>query len=284
MPRIKPVANASLNTGNASTSLAINGMSIAVDNGEPRTRNCGNSGIAKDCAYIVVNWASEFVFGANMLNYVRKIPVIAGWGLSIFFGIPAIAYLVSDFPKGIALLLISLIFMPALFRLTERFDWKVNTYGRLGAFVLALVLISSTAPKNDLNQAESLPSPTSTITPPAQKVETPSSPPIPTPEPSPVIESAEDRFIATLSSETDGLFASETVRVMAKHFYPIRKTLWVAMKDGDSVTSTAAMQVALTNFADQHGMEWDKERIEKMSRGIVRGFYKWNRENPGDLE
>lgn len=76
-----------------------------------------------------------------MLNYVRKIPVIAGWGLSIFFGISAIAYLVSDFPKGIALLLISLIFMPALFRFTERFDWKVNTYGRLGAFVLALVLI-----------------------------------------------------------------------------------------------------------------------------------------------
>lgn len=124
-------------------------------------------------------------------------------------------------------------------------------------------------------------SPTATITPETNPSSALKSEPIETPKP--VVKTNREKFADTIVSSTSGLFAQEANSIIAPNLYDVRSDLWTAI-NGTSINFAEEMiSGELKKIEYEKGLGWDDEQIQKMSSGIVKGLYRWNSENPGDL-
>ncbi len=84
------------------------------------------------------------------------------------------------------------------------------------------------------------------------------------------------QFSDTLQKHTPGLFASETMDILAPEIYKQRDVMYsaidgVPIDQGEYIVFQALKQQSASN-----GLGWDDKMISNLSKGIVAGLYDWN--------
>jgi hypothetical protein len=83
-------------------------------------------------------------------------------------------------------------------------------------------------------------------------------------------------FSATLQKHTPGIFASETMDILAPEIYKQRDVMYsaingISIDQGEYIVFQSLKQQSVSN-----GLGWDDKKIANMSKGIVAGLYDWN--------
>ena len=80
------------------------------------------------------------------MNLLKKALIFLGWSWFGFFGLFGLVGLFTSGLSGLGVLFLALIFLPALWKITSRFNWWQNFLGRVAVVIFALFLIVVGAP------------------------------------------------------------------------------------------------------------------------------------------
>jgi hypothetical protein len=84
------------------------------------------------------------------------------------------------------------------------------------------------------------------------------------------------QFSDTLQKHTPGLFASETMDILAPEIYKQRDAMYAAINGISIDQGEYLVSQVLEQQSASHGLGWSDKKIANLSKGIVAGLYDWN--------